>query len=77
MDWSEIFESSSPNDFPRYSAVSEHFEDQHEYQVRETDLPVTVVTFCSRLAQLISIFVSVWLTAAGIIHLVSQHSAHW
>ena len=25
-----------------------------------------------RLAQLISIFVSVWLTAAGIIHLVSQ-----
>ena len=76
MDWSEIFESSSPNDFPRYSAVSEHFEDQHEYQVRDR-LASPVVTFCSRLAQLISIFVSVWLTAAGIIHLVSQHSAHW
>ena len=27
-----------------------------------------------RLAQLISIFVSVWLTAAGIIHLVSQQT---
>lgn len=27
-----------------------------------------------RLAQLVSIFISVWLTAAGIIHLVSSHS---
>ena len=26
--------------------------------------------WCFRLAQLISIFISVWLTAAGIIHLV-------
>ena len=29
---------------------------------------------CCRLAQLISIFISVWLTAAGIIHLVSNNA---
>ena len=29
--------------------------------------------FLARLAQLISIFISVWLTAAGIIHLVSSY----
>ena len=33
MDWSEIFESSSSNDFPRYPAVSQHFEDKHQHQV--------------------------------------------
>jgi len=27
-----------------------------------------------RLAQLVSIFISVWLTAAGIIHLVCRHT---
>lgn len=29
-----------------------------------------------RLAQLVSIFISVWLTAAGIIHLVSVHNLY-
>jgi hypothetical protein len=30
-----------------------------------------------RLAQLVSIFISVWLTAAGIIHLVKYLLANW
>ena len=39
MDWSEIPESSPPDDFPRYPAVSQHPEDKYKYQVNTSLKP--------------------------------------
>ena len=73
LDWSEVPASAQVDDSSWHPAVPQHPQDEHQHQVGvvRTVSREPWCSLCFRLAQLISIFISVWLTAAGIIHLVS------
>ncbi len=81
LDRAQVPEGAQAHDSPWHPSVPEHTQDVHLHQVckksrgKISRLRKTVLfyVFLNRLAQLISIFISVWLTAAGIIHLVSHH----
>ena len=76
MDWPQISPSSPLDVNPRHSAISERVETLHLHQVtsvhssHQLQSPLTLLM--SRLCQLTAMFISVWLAAAGIVHLLEN-----